>query len=533
MVLQLLYVFASVAIVAFIYVILNDKKLSQLPPDAKVFSPLRFTAQSVLDAFEQHREDPDRIDHLLPPRTGRRYIVVGGAGFLGGWIVLQLLQRGEDPKRIRVLDIRLPTRADLRTGKTRNVTFLKVDISDAKAVSDAFRAPWPEEGTDDVEITVFHSAATIRFYERIPALFSRSTDVNYEGTKNVITSAKDIGASILVYTSSGAIAVRQSRFWLWPWETRPQFFVQVINDDDNLIPKRHEHFFSNYAASKRLGELAVRAADESQSGEPRILRTGCIRPGNGVFGPGGDILCGPYLVRKYNPTWVRNVLQSHVYVENCALAHLCYEQRLIELEKGGANPDIGGQAFTITDTGPPCTAGDVYLGLSTLDTECEFPNYSFTLMLSLAHIIEALYVSKTLLSTSDSVFGRAIARILPSIGGDLVNLQPSMFAAAAVHLIFDDTRARLSPSEGGLGYNGPYTTLQGICKTVDAHLKAAKAAEEKSQTGSINSRRKVWSMPRGLGKLQKSVKEQQVQKSHHHLPQLIGDAEAASLVLTS
>ncbi|KAI6046144.1 hypothetical protein EDC04DRAFT_2888296 [Pisolithus marmoratus] len=507
-----------VVILAFIYAIVNDRKLSQLPPEAKVFAPRRFTVQDVLDAFRQHQEEPVRIDHLLPPKSGRRYIVVGGAGFLGGWIVLQLLQRGEDPKRIRVLDMRLPTRPDLCTGRAQSVAFLKVDISDAKAVSDAFRAPWPEEGTDE-GITVFHSAANIRFYERLPALFSRSTDVNYEGTKNVIASSKDIGVSILVYTSSGAIAVRRSRFWLWPWETRPQFFVQVLNDDDDLIPKRHELFFSNYAASKR-------------SGRSRTLRTGCVRPGNGVFGPGGDVLCGAYLVRRYNPTWVRNILQSYVYVENCALAHLCYEQRLIELEKGGANPDIGGQAFTITGTGPPCTFGDVHLALSTLDNECEFPNYSFTLMLSLAHIIEALYVSKALLSMSNSAFGRALARMIPLVRGDLVNLQPSLFALVSVHLIFDDTRARLSPSEGGLGYSGPYTTLQGICKTVDAHFKAGKAGEERSQAAGVDLNFKFWRMPRGVGKLQRSVKEQRHQEAHHHLAQLIGDAEAASSMLT-
>lgn len=531
MVLQLLYGFVVVAVIVFIYAILNDRKLAQLPPEAKVFSPFRLTAEGVLGAFKQHREEPVHIDHLLPPKTGRRYIVVGGAGFLGGWIVLQLLQRGEDPKRIRVLDIRLPTRPDLCTGRAQHVTFLRVDISDAKAVSDAFRAPWPEDGIDNEEITVFHSAANIRFFERLPALFSRSTDINHEGTKNIIASSKDIGASVLVYTSSGATAVRRTRFWLWPWETRPQFFVQVLNDDDNLVPKRHEHFFSNYAASKRLGELAVRAADNSQSGRSRTLRTGCIRPGNGVFGPGGDILCGAYLVRQHNPTWVGNILQSFVYVENCALAHLCYEQRLVELEKGAANPDIGGQAFTITDAGPPRTFGDVYLAISTLDSECDFPNYSFTFMLSLAHIIEALYVSKALLSMSGSVFARAIARMIPPIGGDLVILQPSMFALIAVHLIFDDTRARLSPSEGGLGYYGPYTTLQGICKTVEAHFKAGKAGEERSLAGGVGLNFKSWRMPRGVRKLQRSVKEHQQPKAHHPA-QLIGDAEAASLVLT-
>ncbi|KIK18796.1 hypothetical protein PISMIDRAFT_108745 [Pisolithus microcarpus 441] len=531
MALQFLYGLAVVVFAVVVYVVLNDKKLSQLPPEAKVFSPLRFTAQGVLDTFKKHREEPVCIDPLLPPRTGRRYIVIGGAGFLGGWIVLQLLQRGEDPKKIRVLDARLPTRADLCTGIAQQVTFLKVDITDAKALSNAFRAPWPEEGTDEQEITIIHTAANIRFYERFPVLFSRSVAINYEGTKNVIACSKEIGASILIYTSSGSIAVRRSRFWLWPWETEPQFFVQVVNDDDNLIPKRHEHFFSNYAASKRLGELAVRAADKSQSGTSGILRTGCIRPGNGIFGPGGELLCGAYLARKQNPTWVKNILQSYVYVENCALSHLCYEQRLLELQRGEPNPDIGGQAFTVTDAGPPCIFADAQLALSTLDSEYKFPNCSFTLMLFIAHIIEALYVSKALLSTSTSIFGRAIARMIPTISGDLINLQPSMFALVAVHTIFVDTRARLSPSEGGLGYKGPYSTLQGICKTVDTHFKARKVNEERSQAAGVGPKFQLWKMPRGVGKLQKSVEEQGHSEAHI-LTQLMGDAEVPSSVLT-
>lgn len=531
MTLQFWYGSAVVVFAVVTYVVLNDKKLSYLPPEAEAFAPLRFTAQSVLDTFKKHREEPVCIEPLLPPRTGRRYIVIGGAGFLGGWIVLQLLQRGEDPKKIRVLDARLPTRADLCTGKAQQVTFLKVDITDAKALSNAFRAPWPEEGTEKQELTIIHTAANIRFYERVPALFSRSTTINYEGTKNVIACSKEVGASILIYTSSGSISVRRSRFWLWPWETRPEFFVQVVNDDDSIIPKRHEHFFSNYAASKRLGELAVRAADKSRSGTSGILRTGCIRPGNGIFGPGGEIVCGAYLARKQNPTWVKNILQSYVYVENCALSHLCYEQRLLELQRGEANPDIGGQAFTVTDAGPPCIFADAQLALATLDSEYKFPNCSFTLMLLLAHIIEALYVSKALLSTSTSIFSRAIARMIPTISGDLINLQPSMFALVAVHTIFDDTRARLSPSKGGLGYNGPYSTLQGICKTVDIHFKARKVNGERSQAAGVGPKLQLLKMPRGVGKLQKSVEEQGHTEAHL-LTQLMGDAEVASVVLT-
>jgi nucleoside-diphosphate-sugar epimerase len=224
---------------------------------------------------------------------------------------------------IRILDIRPPTRKDLTSGLAKDVQFLKVDVSDKDAVVAAFKAPWPSSapGGSESEITIFHTASNIRFYERHPALLHHSTNVNVEGTRNVIRAAKAIGASTLIYTSSGSVAVRCSRFWLWPWETQPKFFVQVLNDDDNLIPKRHEDFFSNYAVSKIAAERIVRDSDGTPSGSG-VLRTGCIRPGNGVFGPGGDILCGAYLVRKekYVVSLLAGLSKSHFAVR-CLAPH--------------------------------------------------------------------------------------------------------------------------------------------------------------------------------------------------------------------
>ena len=129
-------------------------------------------------------------------------------------------------------------------------------------------------------------------------------------------------------------------------------------------------------------------------------------------------------------------------------------------------------------------------------------------MLSIAHIIEAIYVTKGLLSMSTSVVCRALTRMIPSICGDLVNLQSSMFALASVHLIFDDSRARLPPSKGGLGYTGPYTTLQGICKTVDAHFKADRAGEERSHAGGVGLDFKFWMKSSGTDKIHKNISEQ-------------------------
>ncbi|KAJ7152589.1 3-beta hydroxysteroid dehydrogenase/isomerase family-domain-containing protein [Mycena crocata] len=483
----------------YLYTRLNDRRLTYIPKSALSFSPARCTPEDVQKTAARLAKSPISISDQIPPKTGRRYIVIGGAGFLGGWIVVQLLERGEDPKRLRVIDIRPPARHDLTTGRAKDIQFIQADVSDAEALRAAFNAPWPEDsqpGGVTPQISVFHTAANIRFYEKNVALLPNSAKVNVTGTQNIIDAAREIGATAMVYTSSGSVGVRSQRFLLWPWETAPEAFVQGINDDDANIPKRHYDFFSNYAVTKTDAEKRVRAADKAPTRNGGVLRTGCVRPGNGIFGPGGDMLCGAYLVRKVNPTWMNSVVQNFTYVENAALAHLLYEQRLVELSSGGKCPDIGGQAFVVADPGPPQTYGDVYVTLSTLDGETTFPFLSPTLMLFIAHAIEWYYLGRSALVRA----GYRLADKLPALTSDIVNLQPSLFNLVNVHLIFDDSRARLPPEKGGLGYKGAWTTLEGLHKTVEEHKRGARRSgyEQRSDVAGI-------SFGFGLVKAQKGV----------------------------
>ena len=431
----------------------------------------------------------------------------------------------------------------MTTGSAKDVDFHLVDISNREQVQQAFRAPWPlstlnsdpdhdrdpgpidsedlrrerkDDGGDGEDITVFHTAANIRYYERDPRLLPLSDKVNVEGTQNVLDAARAVGVSVLIYTSSGSVAVRRTRLWLWPWERRPEFWVQTFDDNKNDgggdVRRRHEEMFSNYAASKVKAERLVRQADKTplaaplapaggrkakargdeRRGQQRLLRTGCVRPSNGIYGTGGDLLCGAYLARQANPSWAHDILQNFVYVENATLAHFCYEQRLIESTRhhGGGrspNPDIGGQTFSIVDAGPPVTYGDVYTVLSTLtDGRTVFPRLSVTAMFTLAHVLEWLHLSRFVAASSSSPFLRRVGQLIPALNGDLVNLQPSIFFLTMVHLIWDDSRARMSPEKGGLGYEPQWTTLAALCKLVAEHKKANGRFEERSMGGGIS-----------------------------------------------
>lgn len=64
-------------LIFYIYVLHNDQRLSVIPLRALAVSPHRWTRESVLLTAKRYAEKGEpSLD--FPPRTGRRYIVVGG-----------------------------------------------------------------------------------------------------------------------------------------------------------------------------------------------------------------------------------------------------------------------------------------------------------------------------------------------------------------------------------------------------------------------------------------------------------------------
>lgn len=198
---------------------------------------------------------------------------------MGNWIVTHLLSRGEDPAAIRILDLQAPRQEILDQG----VVFIKINVTDKSGVSAAFAQPWPSS-TAHLPLTVFHTAAVIRPAERHKVLLPFCTTVNVRGTRNVLEAAKEAGADCFIATSSGSIGLRRPSFWIAPWTHTAPGLVQVLSDHAKNQPKEHDEFFGNYAVSKAQAEELVREADDAGAG----FRTGCIRPGNGIYGIGGE-----------------------------------------------------------------------------------------------------------------------------------------------------------------------------------------------------------------------------------------------------
>jgi UDP-glucose 4-epimerase len=123
-----------------------------------------------------------------------KYIVTGGAGFIGSHLCEALAEKGHD---IVIID-------DLSSGKQehigemlntkKNVEFIQETITDFAFLLETFR------GADGV----FHEAAFVSVPKSIMHPFANH-EINSTGTLNVLLAARDTGVKKVVYASSAAV----------------------------------------------------------------------------------------------------------------------------------------------------------------------------------------------------------------------------------------------------------------------------------------------------------------------------------------
>jgi len=73
-----LILFLAFLLLIYLYGKLNDAKLSNVPPAVRAQTTCDFSPENIRLTAARLKESPLEITSHLPPRTGRRYIVVGG-----------------------------------------------------------------------------------------------------------------------------------------------------------------------------------------------------------------------------------------------------------------------------------------------------------------------------------------------------------------------------------------------------------------------------------------------------------------------
>ncbi|KAK4174224.1 hypothetical protein QBC36DRAFT_44908 [Triangularia setosa] len=438
--------------------------LKATPEEARKFSPKRWTREQLKEAYDHVKKHPvDFLKHV-PPAQKRRYIIVGGSGLVGGDIVLQLLERGQSPESIRIADFAPVSRDDMLE-KTANCDFVQTDITSIPSVEAAFSKPWPPS-LSSLPLTVFHTAALIRPQERHPLLYNRVSRVNRDGAIIVLNTAKKHSCDIFIATSSASVSILPTRFFpTWPWQPYPKGYFQICDERDFDDPIRaHEDFFANYAHSKAEAERAICAASTP------TFRTGCLRPGNAIYGQKTDPLVGNILREGAYVAYVPQVVQSYVYSRNVSLAHLQFEHALLP---SPTVPACAGKPFVITDAGPPITFRDMALACETL-SEAPFV-YSETAPIvihAIAHIMEFWSLLLARLPVLTKVLGWREAK------GPISMLQPAVLNVG-IHSVVDDSKARKKVEEGGIGYTPVASTLEGFAMQIGEFNEDVRAGRIK------------------------------------------------------
>lgn len=265
-------------------------------------------------------------------------LVTGGGGFLGLYIVEQLVARGD---RVRVLARgTYPRLAEL------GVESHAGDVRDLEAVTRACA------GID----VVFHTAAVAGVW----GPWEHYHSINTLGTENVIAACRRQNVGRLVFTSSPSVIYDG---------------CDHCGADESLpYPTR---FLCHYPHTKMLAERAVLGTNNA------TLATCALRP-HLIWGPRDNHLI-PRLIARAKSGRLRRVGDgrnqiSMAYVENVAAAHLQAADQL--------TPDspVAGQAYFINEADPV----PLWEWVDTLLTRAGLPPVRRTISMSAAYAAGAV-----------------------------------------------------------------------------------------------------------------------------------------------
>lgn len=223
--------------------------------------------------------------------TRELHFVIGGAGFLGSYIVRALVGRGESA--VASFDLRAPAEP------VPGVHYYTGDLTDGQALAGALAAARTETKSAAPAV-IYHTASPVAGLG--PDVYEK---VNVHGTNTVISVARDAANKVakLVFTSSAGVVFAGK---------------DLIYVDERV--QYPENPLDSYNDTKARAEAAVLAANDDS------LQTIALRPA-GIFGPGDrQALPGFFGVLEAGRTrWQigqNENLFDWTYVENVAHAHL-------------------------------------------------------------------------------------------------------------------------------------------------------------------------------------------------------------------
>ncbi len=231
-------------------------------------------------------------------------LVTGGGGFLGRYIVEQLIVRGDTVNTIG--------RGTYPELEKLGANCFQGDLQNIEDVKKA---------AADVEL-VFHVAALLGIWGKYNDFYG----VNVKGTLNIISACKILKIPRLVYTSSPSV-----------------IFAMEDLEGVNESQPYPEKYSAYYPQTKAIAEQAVLEANSDQ------LSTCSLRP-HAIWGPRDNLIL-PMLVKRTKAKQLTQVgdgknIVDFCYVENAAHAHVLAADAL------SSNSAVAGNAYFISDDNP-------------------------------------------------------------------------------------------------------------------------------------------------------------------------------------
>ncbi|MCP4051174.1 MAG: NAD-dependent epimerase/dehydratase family protein [bacterium] len=262
----------------------------------------------------------------LPGRTKKKYLITGGAGFIGSHIAEALVKHGNS---VSIID-------NFSTGKWENIknlkehiTIFEEDICSISAVEKAMK------GID----SVFHTAA-------VASVFQCNEDpvgshkVNVSGTLNILEAARNYKVQKLVYASSAAVYGDGSSLpKCEDMQTRPvSFYAEHKLADEYLADLYYRHYGLETVGLRYFNVFGPRQTSESQY--------------SGVI----SIFCNAFKHHK-NPVVFGDGEQTRdfIYIKDIVKATLLAE----------STPGISGQIYNV-GTEKPVSVNEIIKALNKL-----------------------------------------------------------------------------------------------------------------------------------------------------------------------
>jgi UDP-glucose 4-epimerase len=224
------------------------------------------------------------------------YLITGGTGFVGSYVVRDLLGEGKEVVCLQRSGVTPVFREVVGEDNVNKVKIVQADVSNMSRLFNVIR-----EHRIDVAVHLGCIIASTGASEMEPAY---ALQVNCVGTNNVLEAARLFGLRRVVWTSSGQAFGRVS-----------QFYKEPVGDDDALYMPD-----TMYGATKALNEFMSRHYFNKFGTDNICLRMGFTLGVGKLHGRGGIFTKFLQDVATNVPTTVAimdaNKIRAFGYVEN-------------------------------------------------------------------------------------------------------------------------------------------------------------------------------------------------------------------------